>query len=378
MGVVYTEWLNKNELRAYPLQTASARTGLPNNLIVDANIWLPQSAGQAVYLSSVRISKSLVTLTLLAAKTNPFAVESSSSSGEEDEFVPLAVLNVPKPVVRFKNYALQAIYPGAGGWLALGQAAIDLNDLTLRYLEAEDSCFVDRCVRVYQDIPVGSLGKVNQNFALMGLVKLTGESGVTVTRMENRIIDGVAKNVAVVALDLTSGIVSTLLKYVGTCGHRPQASNCNAAPITMINDVTPDTNGNIDIQFENNVIVGDVVEGMLLDSQQSLAELCPPINPNGIFINPGPGGYIPPPIPPEPSSSHGPEPSSSAGPTTPDYCEEFTDPATVELYPREGNFSIITVGSQKRYSSSPATGRPSSGASRSGWSPRSRRGTTRS
>ena len=357
MGVIYTEWLNKNELRAYPLQTASARTGLPDNLIADANICLPASAGQAVYLSSVCISPSLVTLTLLAASFNPFAVGEgeSSSSGEEPEFVPLAVLNVPRPAVRFKNYALQPVYPGVGGWINLGQGAVDIQSLVLRFLEAADSCFVDRCVRTYQDIPVSSLGKVNQTSGLTGLIGLSGTKGSVITRSATMLVGGKVQTVGVIGLDLSNGSVATLLKYAGKCGHRPQSKTCIVAPITMINNVAPDGHGNIDIEFNNNVLVGDVGTGMVLDSQQSLAELCPPINPNGIFINPSPGGYVPPipPIPPE--SSSGPEPSSSAGPLTPEYCEDFTGP-TNELYPREGSFSIITVGDKNRFQSSPATG----------------------
>ena len=357
MGVVYTEWLNKNELRAYPLQTTSARTGLPDNLLADANIWLPASAGQAVYLSSVCISPSLVTLTLLAASFNPFAVGEgeSSSSGEVPEFVPLAVLNVPRPVVRFKNYAIQPVYPGVGGWINLGQGAIDTQSLILRFLEAADSCFVDRCVRSYQDLPVRSLGKVNQSLGLTGLVSLSGAKGSMVTRSDTMLIGGNEKTVGVIGLDLSNGAAATLLKYAGTCGHRPQSKTCIVPPITMINNVVPDEDGNINIEFNNHVIVGDVGTGMVLDSQQSLSELCPPISPNGMFINPIPGGYVPPTPPVPPESSSGPEPSSSEGSLTPEYCEEFTGP-TNELYPREGAFSIITVGHQNRFQSSSSLG----------------------
>ena len=357
MGVVYTEWLNKNELRAYPLQTAAARTGLPDNLLTDANIWLPSSAGQAVYLSSVCISPSLVTLTLLAASFNPFAIGEgeSSSSGEEPEFVPLSILNVPRPIVRFKNYALRPVYPGTGGWINLGQGAIDIQSLVLRFLESADSCFIDRCVRSYQDIPVSSLGKVNQASGLTGLVSLAGAKGSVVTRSETMLVGGKSQTVGMIGLDLSNNSVATLLKYAGTCGHRPQSKTCVVAPITMINNVTPDENGNIDIEFKNQLVVGDVGTGMVLDSQRSLSEVCPPVNPNGIFINPIPGDYVIPfpPIPPE--SSSGPEPSSSEGSLTPEYCENFAGPTT-ELYQREGLFSIITIGPQNVFQSSPTTG----------------------
>lgn len=360
--IVFQEWMNANEQRNYPLHTLATRMDkngkeLPNDAIVDGQLWLPRSAGRLAYISSFGLTSKLVTLTILATDDNPFCPISSTSA----QFVPLAVLSVVRPIVRYKPYQVTPLYPGVGGWFAFGGRCELDEPLTLLFDEPEATILTDRAVRAYNDVPVLSLGKEGSATELTGLVRLKGEAGAVITRKEQRIIGGSVKDVAVIALDLTTNGVETLQDLAGTCGHRPQARNCNKAPIVSINDVLPDDVGNIDIEFEGDAVVGDVQEGMILDYPVSLAEVCPPIDPNRLFIEP-PGPTSSSSTPSESSSSVSSEQPSSSESASPFYCEDFEAVGAPEeltqrkpelLPPYVFGFTIQNVGAGKRYVSQP-------------------------
>ena len=180
MAAVFAGWLNGNEARAYPLHERGTRRAvgggvLPNNLLVDAHICLPKSAGNFVYLSSVGVTSKLVSLTFAATWNSPF--QSAPSSAGEEGFTPVAVLTLVKPVTKFKNYRLTPMYPGVGGWVALG-GGINLSSLSLLFDGPEATQLLDKAVRTYDDIPVTSLSKLNVSSKLTGLVRLQGQAGV--------------------------------------------------------------------------------------------------------------------------------------------------------------------------------------------------------
>lgn len=352
MAIVFIEWLNGNESRSYPVHDSASRQALdgsllPNNLIVDANLYLPRSAGRFVYISSVGRTSGLFTLTLLASEYSPFCPGSSSSS---PVFAPLAVLRVSQPVVRFKNYAIEALYPGVGGWLALGGGALETSQLFQRFEDPEATQLSSRSVRVYDDLPVTSLGKAG--IALTGLITLKGQAGVIKTYKATRTIDSVEREVAVIALDRTAQDATKLEAFAGSCGGRPHVNTCIKRVITQINDVFPDDNGDIELVIEN-AVVGDIGDGMVVDGETSLSEVCrtlnPPHIPHDIF---GPE--------PQPSSSsQGPSSSlsslsSSSASALPDYyCEDFEDGQAQEMTVEKGAFSIESTVRSKRYVSAP-------------------------
>jgi hypothetical protein len=348
MAIVFTEWLNGNESRSYPVHDSASRqavdgTLLPNNLIVDANIWLPRSAGRFIYISSVGRTSGLFTLTLLASNYSPFCPGSSSSSAG---FIPLAVLRVSHPIVRFKNYAIEALYPGVGGWIALGGGALETEQLFQRFDGPEATQLGSRSVRAYVDAPVTSLGKTG--IALTGLIRLRGQAGVTKTYKATRNIDSVDREVAVVALDRATQGVAQLEAFAGACGGRPHVNTCNERVITQINDVLPDDDGDIQLVIEN-VVVGDIGDGMVLDPDTSLSEVCstlnPPHIPHDIFG----------PEPSPSSSSSGPSSSlsslssSSSSGLPAYYCEDFEDGQAHEMTVEKGAFSIENTPRSKRY-----------------------------
>lgn len=348
MPIVFQDWLNANENRSYPLHDNALRVAsngvlLPNNILADASIWLPLSAGRVVYLSSVGITKSLVSVTFLAAQDSPFCSSSSSLA----PFIPLAAVTVRKPVQRFKNYKLEALYPGAGGWVAFGAGAQELQALSLLFDDPGDSALADRCVRAYSDIPVMSLGKVDVSKVLMGLIRLKGVPGITRTFAEDRAIDGVTRRVALIGLDLGDNKVTRLQSFAGVCGHRPHANSCNTPPIISINDVKPDCDGNIDLIFETDETVGGAPDGLVLDYPVGLAEACPPTT----FVSPFDVDDVCDPdessesssssssSSEESSSSSSSSDSSSSSFLPADYCERFEDPLH-EFTVQEGEFNL--------------------------------------
>lgn len=348
MGAVFVEWLNANEQRNYPLhdlvdRKASDGRILPNDIIVDAHIWLPKSAGDKIFVSSVSVSPKLITMTFAATLFNPFCSSSIPSPG----FVPLAVLRVSRPHVTFKNYQLEAIYPGTGGWVTLGSCDDLAGNYSLAFDGPDATLMLDRTVHAFNDLPVLSVGKLGVLPKLTGTVKLTGVPGQIKTFSIDKVIDGVTRRVAAIGLDKTTTLVDNLTKFAGDCGHRPQVNNCNLAPIVRINGITPDCDGNINIKFAGDIVVGAVQPGgIILDHPIGLAQVCA----TKAGFNPLPGEnhdkYCGRYVPPTPSSSSGPGPSSlsseissSSGSLVPKDCEYFAGP--VGPFTSYGQYTVV-------------------------------------
>jgi len=343
--LVFSEWLNANEVRRYPLHD-SASGELQDNILVDARLWVPKSAGRVVYVSSVGITSGLVTLTFLAAADSPFL----DGTGTPVSFTPLAVVRASRPVTRFVNMAVEALYPGVGGWIALGEGAVEIESLNARFTGPAETQLNERCVNVYDDAAVSSVGKENVAEGLTGLITLRGEAGVLKTFKATRTVEGVDREVAVVAMDLGDNKVSRLQDFSGVCGGRPQANTCRKRVVERINTVTPDDDGNIDLVFEGDMTVGDVQRGLIVDFPVGLDDVCPESISNEIpFPVPGgPPSPTPPEPPPEPSGSSGQSDSSEGLPSG--YCEDFEDGVAEELDNFVGSFTIEDVpGRTKRY-----------------------------
>jgi hypothetical protein len=352
VAIVTTEWLNANETRRYPLHDNAAlvsRGGdlLPNNLLVDAAIRIPDTVGRVVYISSLGSTSGLFTLTLLAAQQSDLD-DFPSSSSESSTFVPLAVLRVVKPVIPFRNYRLEAIYPGVGGWIALGSGANEQTSMSLFFDGPDDTQLLHRVVRAYRTPPVSSLGKEGYSSVLTGLIRLRGTAGVVRTYKSTRTIDGIERDVAVIGIDPAAG-TETMTRLAGSCGGRPLSGTCTKAPIESINGVMPDEDGNIDIEFRGEETVGDIGKGMIIDYPIGIWMVEPVIGTDA-------GG------PPEMSSSSysessddddDDEPTGSAVPGD-SYCENFRDWIAEELVVRRGIFTVNDEGRTARYVSSPS------------------------
>lgn len=349
MATLNVEWLNKNEGRAYPVHDRATRKDidgkeLPNDIIVDANIWLPQSLGRYVMISSIGCSTSLFSITFLACFDSPFC------NVESVTFKPVAVLTITKPVTRFKTYALTPMIEGVSGWITLGKGAENYSSLFMSFTESKQSVLLDKCVKSYPALPVKDFGKADISPPLQGVIKLHGTPGVVRTFSEEHWVDGYYRKIAMVGLDPAGDKVTALTQYTGPCGHRPSAGNCNSTPITSINGVRPDCNGNIDIDFSQAMILSGTSDGLVIDSELGLAQVClpdPEVTDSSLICGGGGGSLF---IPPTPLGGETSESLSSyssslipGASSTGQYCEDFDSEVLHHLAINKGYFSLARV-----------------------------------
>ena len=359
MGIVFPGWSNANEHRGYPLHDLATKESpdgvkLPEGIIADVNIMVPESAGRFVFVSSVAVTPALVSVTFLATDTDPFSPaipessSSSSSSDVPDSFVPLAAISVRRPIELYKNYAIDSLYPGVAGWIAFGSAVETTTSLSILLPTPEAGLLVSKAARAYRDYPVQSLGKDGRVTELTGLVQLQGAGDVVVEKVI-RNIDGRKREVIKIGLNMAETAAALLRKFAGPCGERPEDKTCaDGKPLLTINNVTPDCDGNIDILFRGlDPQITAVPAGLLIDLPIGLDDVCSEFDP---------ARYDPADLCEEvPSSSSDSSSSlsssslsSSSSSTTPpleEYCDDFSNPArTWEfMIPESGTWSIDDV-----------------------------------
>lgn len=356
MAIIRSGFQNKNENRNYPLHDAATRLDvngrmLPNEIIADVHILIPESLGLSIFVSSVGVSSGLISVTFQAASANPSCPGSSSAVG----FVPVAAVSIPRPIVPFKNYPLEALYPGVGGWISFGHGALEVNECNHLFDEPGATFLVDKVARSYKDLPIPSVGKLGLSTKLTGLVRLKGVEGATFTKRGIRVMNGALYVVGIIELNFTGAIAGTdqspidlMEEFAGVCGHRPIAGNCNLEPIISINDVAPDCDGNINIRFNGLEIIGDTGDGIIIDYPLGLADVCPGNGMDKLVFETTNvcAPYLPdrefPPLPPP---FNPPEPSSESSSDTPGedlspvLCENFEFGS--EFTVRQGSFEIV-------------------------------------
>ena len=266
MAVVYREWLNSNEARSYPVSdTASLVTSdgkrLPDDIIVDCNIWVPSTLGNVIYIGAVTVSSSIASVVFVCRNT---------TTGID---TPVAAISAVKPFKIFQNYQLESLVDGVKGWVMLGHGVN--NPTQLSFSDYTSTMLVSRVVRTYVPRPVTSIAKKGVYPRLTGVVNLEGVSGLVTVQEGVRHINGSRETVLLIGLDMTSNPVNTLLNYSGPCSGRPASGTCSKTPLTEINGVSPDpVTGNISLIFTGDILIGDAGDGLILESPVDLDTLC--------------------------------------------------------------------------------------------------------
>ena len=121
MPIRNQNWYDLNESRPFPVDDTAtgmsdAGSRLPSDLIADLQLRFRDSAGRRAWFGAVTNTPSIVTVTILAT-------DEALTAGS---FMPLATISLPKPVVARRPYALDAQYPGAGGWIVFGEEIDDM------------------------------------------------------------------------------------------------------------------------------------------------------------------------------------------------------------------------------------------------------------
>ena len=263
MAIIDRQWLNANEGRNYPITDVVTRVAddgvvLPNTFLVDAYIRVPYTQYKQIYVS--------------AASVGPGVVSVVFSAYDSPSVVPLGAVTVSKPVTPYKNYTIDALTEGVGGWVMFGSAVKASETFNLKFSSYTQSQLLDRCVNVYDIVPVSGIRKKYASSSLTGIVRLAGRVGSTQVVSGQRTINGEVKDVALIQVIATGNITDKMHALAGVCGHRPGELTCNKRVLTAVNNVTPDCNGNIDLEFTNGIIVGSVANGLVLDYPKGLAD----------------------------------------------------------------------------------------------------------
>jgi hypothetical protein len=263
------DWYNLNSVRSYPLDDRATRTGdkgerLLNGILLDLNLRFPRELGEYAYLSSLVVTKTLLSATFLACP---------DVAASPETFVPLAAVTVARPLQAYRHYALNPLHPGVGGWAVFGDI---VETFQAKFSTPQQGLILPRCARPYRTLPVKSAKKLGVSSELTGIVNLQGAGDIEVTSGIRR-IDGVNRKVIVLRLNSFSNNRNVFDIYKGPCGARPESENCNKPGVEFINTVGPDCSGNIQLVFTGDTEVTPYIgssEGLVLDHPLGLTEAC--------------------------------------------------------------------------------------------------------
>lgn len=272
-------WTNRNEQRDYPLDdvaTAITDSGerLPQSIIADLRLRYPALLGDYPFISAVTVTAGVATVLIEVATTmdNTAAV-----------FTPLAAVSVPiSELVEGRQYKLEAQYPGVGGWITFGSGTQAV--FTGRFSTPNQTLLAARAVRPARSLPVTGLSVPYAATPLTGIVQLRGEDPVEVVSEQLEIL-GESRSVIVIRLKEEPGVTaiagetSIFETFAGPCAQRPESKTCgDPQPIEFINNVAPDCNGVLTLEFLGCAIIGRNTDdcGIVLDCGYSLAETCIP------------------------------------------------------------------------------------------------------
>lgn len=268
MAVFNNNWYNSHASRRYPLDDSATGTGddgtrLQDDVITDLQLRWPTLAGQFAYVAGITVTPTLVTVVILAADT----VDSASQP------VPLASVTLAQPVVANKHYALDALYPGAGGFIAFGDPT---EPFAIRFATPQQGLLNPKSAHSYDALPIPSMRKAGRVDGLTGVVRLIAGKDIEIVKGEVT-YDGIDRDAIIMRLVTPTKTDNVLSEYIGPCGSRPESRNCAREAIETISGVGPDCNGNIDIIFRGMAAAPyqDCGAGVTLDQPLGIDDVCP-------------------------------------------------------------------------------------------------------
>lgn len=284
MASIRLDFSNRNSQRAYPIEEWATRTAddgrrLPDNALTAVKVRFPDNLGERVCLGGITISPTISTVTLVAT-TAAFS-----------DPVPIGCLSVSAPIQVGRPYPITPLYPGVSGWVAFGDLSITTTTVqSWKFSDHSEVPVIPSEAKSYEELPIAAAGKWGLSTTLTGLVSLAGEGPLIIEGADVDLGDG-AERVIRFRMDLVHD-PSLLYAYAGPCGGRPESQTCDFTPISNINAVVPDSNGNIEITFEEPFVatIDALLPRMSIDFPVGLEDAC------GILkelTRPSPGGDIP-------------------------------------------------------------------------------------
>jgi hypothetical protein len=246
MSIRNQNWYNLQSTRRYPLDDISTGVDdsgafIRDDIIVDCHIRFPAPLGQYLYVQGITVSAGLVTVVL-----------GVSDSVDSLTGTTVAAVTAPKPVMPYVHYNVQGVAAGVSGWIVFGPGISD--SFSGRYTTPKQTLLQPRSARPYRPLPIPTIGKLNLATALQGVVNLLGSDPITATyELIDADNDGTPESPAIVfrlsSLDISTDY-NPLSSFLGPCGQRPESGTCDKPPIATINGLTPDCEGNIEIEFD--------------------------------------------------------------------------------------------------------------------------------
>ena len=279
MAILNNNWFNLNSIKRYPIDdkaTGESDVGLdiPNDIVVDIRLRFPETKAKFAAISSIHCGPGIVTVTFLGCQDYPV------NTGEPDavsQFVPLAVISIPKPVLIGIPYNLTPMTDGVMGWIVFGEGVEKKFSAT--FTRTSQAILAPRAASPYKVAGVRSISINNNEVKLNKDIKLRGLGDLDISYGE-REIPGVGE-VSALIFSLRNQSTSENLyeKYRGKCQGRPESESCVKTSVEYINDVYPDCYGNINISFSTNqirdeVLVNSEMKGLAVEMPLGMAEAC--------------------------------------------------------------------------------------------------------
>ena len=279
MAIINNNWFNLNSTRRYPLDdlaTGESDSGLdfPNDIITDLRLRFPRSAGRFASISSINCSSKIVTVTIIGHEVHPSI---SNVSGASETFSPLAVVSVPKPVIANVPYKLTSLVKGVFGWIVFGEGTEKV--YSARFSNANQALLMPRVAYYYVNQPVTSVSLDNNEAVLTGDITLRAIGDLKIVKEQRSVRDIGVVDALVFRLENNATGENLYKKYLGKCQGRPESESCNKISVEYINDMSPDCNGNINLEFSRNELRGKVLidsdmKGIAVELPLGLAEAC--------------------------------------------------------------------------------------------------------
>lgn len=234
----------KNAQRHYPLDAQAAAVAdknldFPTEFVVDVSLRYAWPNRYRASISSFANTETGVSVTFSA-------VDPARS--------PLASLTLPKPVVPYRNYALNSEGGDAVGWVTFGPGVVEGPYGHWRFATLEDGLLSARCARPTPNIGLDQLLAYGRTQGLTGLIELVSRSdGLLKLEQTTLNIGGANRNALVIGLDEQRGGRELFERLLGPCDGTPESGTCVRPDIRSINSVRPDCNGEIRIVFEEEI-----------------------------------------------------------------------------------------------------------------------------
>jgi hypothetical protein len=325
-----SHWYNLNEQRSYPIdETASAADSdgrrIPNSFLADLRLTWPLSAGRYSFISAAAVTATNVSLLISACDT--------LDNDPDDAVLIAGITRKLSDIVAHGSYTLDAFISDVVGIVSFGS---NLDEVFSAVCSGpSQSLLTARAARAFISSNMPALRLLGSATYVNGFVDIAVREPLTISRETLTIGGNVQDNTLVFDLvenRATAADSSVFEIYSGKCDQRVSSRNCgDPQPLETINDVKPDCDGVLTLDFQGCAIVAQNTSdcGVVVDCNLSLDQTCqPPYLPDdseGRLPGDIPPLVIPPPDPDPPGSDSASDSISDSysGAITLPYCDTF-------------------------------------------------------